>query len=206
MFGFKFARGLAAGLVASALALSSGFAQASTTTITFKDLPGGDGTSFSSYYESGYAVFSIFGDWYDLASGGNAQPSIFSITPPASGLFGDYGLSALLVSAGGPTFSFDSMDLAPLSEPMAYAFIGSLAGTPQYFNVGFAAPGSFSTIASPSGAQIDALAVLFLAPPGSVYVVDNITVTAVPEPSSMAAMGLGVAGLGLLARRRRTVR
>lgn len=188
-------RQVAATIIASAaLALAS--ATASATTITFDGLPGVTGDPLTSYTESGYTVTNVVGNWLEGHSFGNPDPSVF-VADFFSAPFG-----RLAVTAPGP-FSFESLDLN-VTFAGGYEISGFLGGL-QQFSVANNQAGSltFSTILGNSSAMIDTLFIDVALPTTGSFNVDNIKVSAVPEPETYVFLAAGVGVIGLMARRRK---
>ena len=188
-------RQAAATLIASAaLALAS--ATASATTITFDGLPSASDVPFSSYTEGGYTVTNVIGNWLEGHVFGNPAPSVYVAD------FFSTPSGRLAVTGPGP-FSFESLDLN-VTFPGGYEISGFLGGL-QQFSVANNQAGSFtfSTIVGNSSAMIDTLFIdVALSSTGS-FNVDNIKVSAVPEPETYVFLAAGVGVIGLIARRRK---
>ncbi len=189
-------RQVAATIIASAaLALAS--ATASATTITFDGLPGVTGDPLTSYTESGYTVTNVVGSWLEGHSFGNPDPSVFVAD------FFSAPSGRLALTAPGP-FSFESLDLN-VTFAGGYEISGFLGGL-QQFSVANNQAGSltFSTILGNSSAMIDTLFIDVALPTTGSFNVDNIKVSAVPEPETYVFLAAGVGVIGLMARRRKT--
>ena len=188
-------RQVAATLIASAvLALAS--ATASATTITFDGLPGVTGDPLTSYTESGYTVTNSFGNWLEGHSFGNPDPSVFVAD------FFATPFGRLVVTAPGP-FSFESLDMN-MTFAGGYEISGLLGGV-QQFDIVDNLAGSlvFTRILGNSSAKIDTLFIdVALSTTGS-FNVDNIKVSAVPEPETYVFLAAGIGMIGLMARRRK---
>lgn len=193
----------------SVLALAA--ASASAVTITFNGFGGvneddtpDNGDAFASYSEAGFTLTPTGGSVLVAKATGNDVPAIYVPSDGTSG-FGRFDLTA-----GGARFTFAAIDIAAITSNVsvtftgmlgaatAYSFTRSVAGHPFVFGspVLFdTVPGSFAALA------IDRLTVA-LTGGGTSFTIDNINVTAVPEPSSAALLGLGLAGLAVAKRRR----
>lgn len=192
-------RHIAAALIASA-ALSVASAAASATTITFDALPGTTGDTFASYSEAGYTVVKL-GDWKEAHAFGNPAPSVF-VESFRDAPFGTLGV----FKSGGGEFTFESLDLN-LTEAGGYkirGLLGGLGGVEQFSFASFPAGSpDFTTVVSTSSAKIDILVLdVGLGGAGS-FNVDNIKVSAVPEPETYVFLAAGVGVIGLMARRRK---
>ena len=107
-------------------------------------------------------------------------------------------------------FTFQSADLADANfsggRKVNYRYHGLLGGG-TVFDTGLTGPlhpiQTFLTIASPSGAVIDELRISLTSSNTVLpFNVDNIQATTVPEPLTMAMVGLATWGLGGYVRKR----
>lgn len=166
--------------------LATGQAQASTT-ITFDDLPGGNGDPFTGpYLEDGFSVDPTAGDWFVAKLFGNPIPDLFA------GPIGSPSLSELTITkVGGGTFSFLSSDLSSNGGRSAYNYLGYLGGSLLYATGGFIPTGAgFLTFGNPNSPILIDTLLISLDPVGapSSLNLDNIVLdaTVVPEPSTLA--------------------
>jgi hypothetical protein len=180
----------------AAVGLSAACA-AHATVITFNGLPGASGDAFAGYTESGFTVSPSGGSWLQSQTFGAPVPSVY-VADFHGAPFGS------LTVTGGTPFIFESIDIAPDLSAVGYEVRGYKGGIQQFSFSGSETPsGGFHTLASTLRTSIDALAIdVSGAGPGSINV-DNIHVSAVPEPQvgALALVGLGLVTARLRARR-----
>ena len=175
---------------------------AAAQTITFSGLTGANGDKLSSpYTEGGFTVNFTTGQWKEAHIFGNPTPSIFT---------SDELAVVDVTHSGGTVFTFSSVDLgnANTGSP-TYTLAGLRSGMTIFTSSGgFPTPNAFTTIGSPDATSlIDDLKVTLNRGSTSSVNIDNIAlnarVTTVPEPSTVASLGLGAFGLGGLVLRAR---
>lgn len=173
---------------------------ANATTITFDNLPGSNGDTFTSYSESGFTVTSTFGNWQVAKLFGSPIPDIFSNSPSAS---------VEITADNSGVFSFDSVDLG--YNAASYTFEGLLNGSSIFNDNGTIVGGiQFSTIASLSGALLfDTLRITMDVGTGPGFNIDNIGVTAavssVPVPAALFMFAPALLGFFGLRRKVTTI-
>lgn len=178
------------------------------TTISFDGLSG-DGSSFSTYTESGFTVQSVSGDWLVGTSYGNPFPFIYFNTPQGQQL-----AAGIRVTNGGSAFQFSSVDLYSSVTKIPYTFTGYLNST-MVFSVTGENPntfGGFDTVPNQNlGNFIDALEITLVNPAtdccGNRMGLDNVVVleSTVPEPAIFSLLFIGLVSLVLQKRRNKKI-
>ena len=161
--------------------------------ITFGGLSGANGDPFSTYTENGFTVATTQGTWVEAHLFGAPVPDIFSTSSVAA------------VSVTGPgLFSFSDVDLGLAGgTDVSYSITGMLGAATLYSFAGSLTGVSFHNVLNSSSLLIDKLLITMTKAGASSYNIDNINVTAVPEPSSYLLMALGLAGLAAMRSKKR---
>jgi hypothetical protein len=153
---------------------------------------------------------------------GGTESGFTIVATNASAWAATWGFPTISVGAGAPNvtasftftttglFEFGSLDLVlpiPSGVPGPVTVQGYL-GAALLAQDSFAAPGTANTptgyaAVNLSGIPIDSLVVSTTSNATQTLLIDNITVTAVPEPSSFLLLGVGSLALGAWMRRRR---
>lgn len=168
---------------------------AQATVITFDGLTGLAEPLPPAYTEGDFTVTPTGGNWLQAQTFGAPVPSVY-VADFHSAPFGS-------LSVTGPgLFTFDALDLAPGLSAAGYEVRGYKGGLQQFSLSGNELnTGAFHTLLSPSRLAIDTLSIdVSGAGPGSINV-DNIQVSAVPEPQAWSLALVGLAMAGLAARR-----
>lgn len=165
--------------------------------IDFGGLGGTNGSTFTSYSEDGFTVTKDSGSGCVAKTFGNPVPDVFGGPSCDSGSTGVFSIS------GAGLFSFSSIDFAANNGTLSYTVEGLIGATTAFTQTGdlLGPSGVFSTIASQHSDSIDTLRMSFRTA-GSSWNFDNIALSTVPEPSTLALLGLSLAGLAATRRRK----
>lgn len=139
--------------------------------------------NFASLYQthSGAGTGYVDSFEFDLGQESSANFGVFSFATSWSGSTNDYDISSVtLFGPGGASFGFTQLTSSSAMEIFSFAPVAPLDVGPYILRViGAVAPNA--SVGSYSG---------------------SLTVSAVPEPQAYSMMMLGLAGIGLVLRRR----
>ena len=181
------------------------------TTIGFNGLSV-NGSSFSTYTESGFTVEPVSGNWLVKTDYGNPPPFIYF-----TGTQLDPLTAGIRVTNGGSAFQFSSVNLYSSITTIPYTFSGFLNST-LVFTATDTVPntlGAFATVLNQYSANIiDALEITLVNPAGvcptcggNPMGLDNVVLlgATVPEPTIFSLLLVGLVGLVLQMRRNKKI-
>lgn len=202
---------------ASAQATVIDFDSTSITQLTHNNLPGPVAVYFGvTYLEEGYQMQSSLANPFPvgpplLPSTLFAPDTVNVLYTPAADSYAmaaSAGAKTTLTNAGGGAFNLQSIDLAQLLGPggqnYSVTFVGTKADMSGTVSQSFSFTGSWNTFAFNAG--FSGLSKVTWTENGSVgrdFLVDNINLTAVPEPETYALLAAGLGLIGFVARRRK---
>jgi hypothetical protein len=192
--------------VAGLLLSASIVGQAKATTVTFDSQPTG---IFSPFTQGGYSIA-----WVNYPNGtyaqalqnvgGSNQNVVVDATP-----FNVYGVALRITRIDGNPFTLASLGVADLNKssipsttvPDPCSYLSILVSSSAGNCVGYAPSSSTFETVSPSGmADITWLEVGMISYGGRIHSVDNVVLSAVPEPSTALLLTLGLVGLNISRR------
>jgi hypothetical protein len=190
---------------------------ATATTITFDDLTDTSGGFGGTPIPNGYQGLN-WTNWSVLNTGlfttnflgGNPSGALPGTVSPPNVAYNLTGGEAIFSSS--TPFTFNSADLTALwNDNLQVTVTGLLDGvTKDTITLSpSATAAALETFNWANINEVDLLAVggtphAGYSGAGTQVLIDNLTVTPTPEPSTLAILGAGLAGLGLLRRRRKT--
>jgi hypothetical protein len=202
---------------AGAQATTIDFDLASMAQLTHSNLPGPIDVYFGvTYVEDGYQMQSSLANPFPigppvLPSTLFAPDAVNVLYTPAANSFAmaaSVGAKTTLTQIGGGAFNLKSIDLAQLLGPggqdYSVTFIGTKADMSGPVTQTLAFTGSWQTF---NFNDFTNLSMVTWKENGSInrdFLVDNIKVTAVPEPETYAMLMAGMALVGYAARRRKS--
>jgi hypothetical protein len=210
---------------ASALALFAGAAffiqPAAALTITFDDLADTSGGLGGAPIPNGYQGLN-WTNWNVLNTalfttnflGGNPSGALPGTVSPPNVAYNPTGGEAILSSS--TPFTFNGADLTALWNDNLQVTVTGLLGGVMEDTITLSPSAAAATLETFNWANIDEVELLAVggtphagySGAGTQVLVDNLTVTPTPtptpEPSTLAILGAGLAGLGVLRWRRKT--
>jgi hypothetical protein len=178
------------------LMLAAGSAPAAAAVIGFDSLTAAG--PFTATSEAGFSVVAVSGSWVVSTGFGHPAPFIEFINPVPGPTTAE-----IMVTFGASPFTFASVELYSSVSTIPYVFTGLLRGSPVFTATGVVPNtfGNFATVTGP-GLPIDTLRIsltnMFQSNPMGL---DNLVVTPVPEPSTLALLGVVLAGVRLRSRK-----
>ena len=176
---------------------------ASAVTIDFNGLAGANNSSFTTFGESNYSV-NVTAGTFDVST---------TLGDPGLSVYAHAGTITITrpdPPAPSNLFDFTGVDLDTISGTAgSYTITGFLNGIQQFTTSGTAATGGFVLDGTgETGFTLDTLTIAISGGNSDTHVdLDNIGVEGkaiTPEPSSLALLASGIAGLGGVIRRRRS--
>jgi hypothetical protein len=161
-----------------------------TNTVSFNNLTGANGDPFSTYTEGSFTIANNAGSWFKAFVYGNPTPDIFD------GPGQNPGIGVLRVTDSAGLFTFVGFDYSSNNGNSGYEIEGFLGVNRVFDETGTLLTPNFNPYASLNPtSNIDALLIHIFPGAGATSInIDNLRVTTVPEPASLALLAACFAG------------